>query len=147
VDNDLPTRGGRGAAAPDLRSVENAAVASNKLLRLVAVQVLNLFRDRSLPRELKLLLIPLIFMVPLYSLTILIFLGDFAFCMIKDGHEIKFYYYLIFLGVTAPGTFAILLIYAVMSDKYLSTQDLDQQLERVTSNRQSRRRHPARANV
>jgi hypothetical protein len=146
MDDDSPAKEGSEAAAPDLKAVASSAAASNKLFRLVAVQVLNLFRDRNFPRELKLLLIPLIFMVPLYSLTIVILLGDLAYCLIRD-HEMKFHYYLIFLGVTAPGTFAILLVYAVMSDKYLSTQDLDLQLARVTTNRQSRRRRPERANA
>ena len=146
MDDDSPAIGNRGPAAAGVRTVADAAGASNKLLQLVAVQVLNIFRDRNQPRELKLLLIPLVFLVPLYSITLVILLIELILCLFTR-HEMQAYPYFIFLGVTASVTFAILLVYAVMSDKYVSTQDLDLQLERVTANRQSRRRQAVRANA
>ena len=123
----------------DPRSVERAAGDANKLLRLLTVQLVGLFRNPNLPRELKLLLIPLLFMVPLYGLTILILLSDLTYCLVRS-QEMKFYYYLIFLGVTALGIFGLLLAYALLSDRFVSTQDLESQLEAVTVKRNSRRR-------
>jgi tellurite resistance protein TehA-like permease len=140
--DDLPAhRGSRTGGAPNLHAVEGAATASNKLLTLVVVQIVAVFRDRNLPRELKLFLVPLLFMVPVYSLTILILVGDLTYCIARsqDWHV---HYYLVFIGVTLPMTLVILLTYSLLADKYVNTQDLDEQLETVTKKRRSRARDP-----
>jgi|SRR5579864_104392 len=125
----------------DLKALDRAAGASNKLLGLVARQIVSIFRDPNLPRELKLLLVPLFFMVPLYSLVILIFVGNVTYCIARN-EEMRFVIYLIFLGVTTPLVLGMLLIYNLLSDKYVSTHDLNDQLQTVTIKRGSRRRVP-----
>jgi len=91
--------------------VKDTAESSNKLLRLLATELLKLFRDKELPSELKLLLVPLLFMLPLYSLLVLIFLGHLTYCVARS-QDFIIYHYLIFLAATGPPMLIFFLVYA-----------------------------------
>lgn len=121
----------------NLKPAVRAADASNKLLRRLAEQIIALFRDKDLPRELKILLIPLLFLVPLYSLTIVIFLGNVTVCLFRN-EEMRFQYYLIFLGITALSSLGMLLVYSILAEKYVSARELDNGLQIVTNKRRAR---------
>jgi hypothetical protein len=138
-DNLATHRNGGARGSPNLHAVDSAATASNRLLALVTVQLVAVFRDRNLPRELKLFLVPLLFMVPVYSLTILILVSDVTYCIARS-QDLHVYYYLVFIGITLPITLIILLTYSLLADKYINTQNLDEQLEAVTKKRRSRGR-------
>jgi len=128
----------------DTRPVVDAARSSNKLFQLLVVHLSKLFQDQSVPREIKLFLAPLLFMVPVYSLLLVIFLGDIAYCSIRN-RDVQVFHYLIFLGTTLPVTFAMLLAYAVVAGKYEALKNLESQLQSVTKTRSSRRRSVGRA--
>jgi hypothetical protein len=125
------------------RAVAAGAAENQKLLRLLADQILKLFRDKDLPPEIKLLLAPLLFMVPLYSLVLVIFLGDLSYCVARN-RDFFLLYYLIFLGVSAPLTLVILLTYSLVASKFENSRTLETQLQSVTAVREPRRRRPAR---
>jgi hypothetical protein len=123
----------------DLRPVQEATTASNRLLRMLATNVFKLFADPSVPREIKVFLAPLLFLVPVYSLVLVIFVGHLIFSLVR-GQEPYFLQYLIFVGATLPAGFVLLLGYAAVSTKFENTQTLDLQLQSVTNVRKPRRR-------
>jgi hypothetical protein len=120
-------------------SVAASAAESGRLFRLLADQVLKLFLNKELPVEIKLLLAPLLFVVPMYSLVLVIFLGDLTYCMARN-RDFYLLYYLIFLTVSGPLTLAILLAYSLASARFENTRTLELQLQSVTEVRQPRKR-------
>jgi hypothetical protein len=122
-----------------LKSVEKAAAESQKLLRFIASQLTRLFTDKSLPLQLKLFLVPLLFMIPLYSLMILVFFGDLLYCIARSK-EMHSDYYLIFLGTTMLMTAVLLLAFGAVANKFENTRALEEQLQEVTNARRPRRR-------
>jgi hypothetical protein len=131
------------SAPTSLRSVEAQAKASQKLLEIIVVQIIKVYRDKESPGEIKLLLTPLLFMVPVYSLVLVIFLGDVTYCMVRN-RDLFLFHYLIFLGTTAPLTLMILLVYSFFSSKFENSRHLELQFETVTKAREPRKRRPAR---
>jgi hypothetical protein len=141
----MNVRSGVDDAATDpqlLNSVKDAAGASNRLLSLLASELLTLFRDKELPSEIKLLLIPLLFMIPLYSLVLVIFCGHLTICFIKSLEPI-FTHYLIFLGATGPPTLIIFLFYGLVAARFEAARYLDMQFQSITDTRGQRRRSVA----
>jgi len=132
------TGAGADTSEKSLRSASQAAQDSSKLLQLLATQLIKLFIDSKFPLQLKLLLIPLLFMVPVYSIMIVIFLGDLTFCIIRNDH-INSSIYLLFLGISAPTTIALLLTFGIAGQRYESTKTLEEQLQSVTDARRPRR--------
>jgi hypothetical protein len=84
------------SAPASVRPAEAQAKASQKLLGVIVIQIIKVYRDKELPGELKLLLTPLLFMVPLYSLVLVIFIGDVTYCVARN-HDLILSHYLIFL--------------------------------------------------
>jgi hypothetical protein len=123
-------------------SVASNAKETQKLLRLLVDQIIKLFRDKDLPLEIKLWLAPLLFMVPLYSLVLVIFVGDITYCTIVRSRDPLFVYYLIFLGTTGPLTLIILLAYSLVASRFENSRTLESQLQSVTAVRRPRRRSP-----
>jgi len=127
------------STARSAEATARSAQESQRLLWLLADQILKLFRDKDLPGEIKLLLAPLLFMVPLYSLVLVIFLGDWTYCVARD-RELYLPYYLIFLGISAPLTLIILLVYSLVASKFENSRTLETQLQSVTVVREPRKR-------
>jgi hypothetical protein len=136
----IRSNGDDAPTAPELLGpVKDATSASNRLLSLLASELLKLFRDKELPSEIKLLLIPLLFMIPLYSLVLVIFCGHLTFCFIKSL-DMVFSHYLIFLGATGPPTLIIFLFYGLVAAKFEAARHLEMQLQSITESRGQRRR-------
>jgi hypothetical protein len=131
------------SAPASVRPAEAQAKASQKLLEILVIQILKVYRDKDLPGELKLLLTPLLFMLPLYSVVLVIFLGDVTYCVARN-RDLFFFHYLIFLGTTAPFTLIVLLVYSLLASKFENSRQLELQLQTVTKGREPRKRRPAR---
>jgi hypothetical protein len=138
---DAPSKGDRPADPRLLGPLKDATGASSRLLGLLASELLKLFRDKELPSEIKLLLIPLLFMIPLYSVVLVIFCGHLTYCVV-GRLEMIFYHYLIFLGTTGPPTLIIFLLYGLIAGRFEAARHLEMQLQSVTETRAPRRRRP-----
>jgi hypothetical protein len=128
---------------PTARAAEQQALASQKLLSLLAVQILKVYSNKDLPPELKLLLTPLLIMVPVCSLVLVVFLGELAYCLVRS-QEVVFLYYLVFLGTIAPTTCLLLLVYSSVASKFEASRLLESQLQSVTAIREPRNLRRAR---
>src|SRR5262249_13557112 len=127
-----------------LKPVSQAGQDSQKLLYSLAAQLIKLFGDSKFPFQLKLFLIPLLFMIPLYSIMIVVYLGDLIYCIAAREH-FNPSYYLVFLGTSAPVTIGLLLTFGVLAHKFENGRTLEEQLQTVTDARQPRRQKPRSA--
>jgi hypothetical protein len=125
-----------------LKAVGESAGSSNKLLKGLADKLIELFKDKDLPLQIKILLVPLLFIVPVYSVVILIFIGEFTYCLArsKDFHITN---YLFFMGGSLLLAILMLLVYAVVANKFENTRTLELQLKSVTEVRAPRRKRAA----
>ena len=135
---------GTSRPSASLKPMVEAAQQSNKLFQFLVSQIIRVFSDKTIPPQLKLLLIPVLFIVPLYSLMIIVFLGNLLYCIARD-QDMSFSYYLLFMGTTGPLTIAILLPFGILSNRFENSRSLEEQLQSVTDARQPRRRAPRSA--
>ena len=139
MDRDPPQGSRKNQSQGSLRPVTDAAQQSNKLLRLLAAQILRIFIDDTLPFKLKVFLIPLLFLIPLYSVITVVFFGDLVYCIARD-RDMYFSHYLILLGTSAPLMVVILLTFGVVSNKFENSRALEEQFQSVTDARRPRQR-------
>jgi hypothetical protein len=122
-----------------VRTFDAQTKANQKLLQLLGEQILKILRDKDLPLEIKLLLVPLLSMLPLYSVVLIVFLGHLLYCMTTRNQEMVFLHYLLFLGITATTTLLLLLVYSLVASRFENTRQLELQLQSVTKLREPRK--------
>lgn len=118
--------------------IGEAVRQSGKLLRYLLTQLVRLYRDRDFPLVLKVLLAPLLFMLPIWSIMILIFVGELFIHHSRD-ESIDVLPYLIFLGTTACLALIISMGYALAAARFENTRYLEIQMQSVTNSRRQRR--------
>jgi hypothetical protein len=141
VPKNEPNNDDRSGGKSPLLGVKDAATASNKLLSQLANQILKSFADPNVPREIKLFLAPLMFLIPLYSVVLVVLISEIAYCYFKNK-DMSFYYYLMFFWTSSPTTLIVFLLYAVVSAKFENAKILEQQLQEVTTIRRPRAIRP-----
>jgi hypothetical protein len=126
------------------KAAAEQAKAAQKLLSFLALNIFKVYTDKDLPFEQKILLIPLLVMVPVCSLVLVIFIGELTYCLLRS-HTPAFLHYLIFLATIAPTTFLLLIFYTPLAQKFEAARNLESQLGRVTEARAPRNRRRSRA--
>ena len=125
-----------------LKPVTEAARQSNNLLGHLAGWVVKMFSDDAVPLQLKVALLPLLFIIPLYGLVPVLMLADLAHSLAR-GAQIHTTHFLIFLGWIVPLTIVIVLSFGILSNRFENSRALAEQLQSVTDAR--RPRHRARS--
>jgi hypothetical protein len=134
---------GKGEPHISLKPVTDAARENTKLLGHLAAWVVKMFADEALPLQLKLLLIPLLFIIPVYGLVPVVMLVDLTYCLAR-GEQMHPSNYLIFLGSIVPLTIVILLTFGILSNRFENSRALAEQLQSVTDARRPRQRARSR---
>jgi hypothetical protein len=127
---------------PDPLSAAKIGVTEyGTLSKLLISKIIPLFASDKVPTDIKVFMGILLFTILYFSAGLAILLANVVVCIVQ-AQEIRFEYYLIYVGVVGLLLFSSLLGYSGRARRFENTRILEDKMEDITRSRRGRQKSP-----